>query len=53
MDVNILLKAKGKDKEQRTHYEKCPSCGNKDYKKLSVCHTCSILTCEQCKGKHN
>lgn len=52
MDVEILLKAKGKDREQKTHYPKCPSCGNEHYLKLSVCHDCSILTCEKCKGDH-
>jgi hypothetical protein len=53
MDVYIHRKSKGKDKEQKTHYPKCPSCGNENYLKLSVCHECSILTCEQCKEKHN
>lgn len=53
MDVHILLKAKGKNKEQRSHYDKCPSCGNENYMKLSVCHMCSMLVCNSCKEKHN
>jgi hypothetical protein len=53
MEVSILKKGKPKDKNQKTHYPKCPSCGNENYLKLSACHTCNSLVCESCKGKHN
>lgn len=52
METRILLKGKGREKDIKYQYPKCPSCGNADYKKLSVCHQCSFLVCEKCKGVH-
>lgn len=53
MEVSILRKGKPKDRNQKLHYPKCPSCGNENYKKLSVCHQCKYIVCENCKKEHD
>lgn len=52
MEVTIIEKAKKEQRGIRFHYPQCPSCGNKEYKILVVCHECSFLVCDSCKGGH-
>lgn len=52
MFFNILKKEKNKDNDIKTHYPKCPNCGNEKYKKLIPCYQCNKLLCDTCKENH-
>ena len=52
MDAYIIEKAKGANKLQKTHYPKCPNCGNADYNKLTFCTICAKLVCDSCIKDH-
>ncbi len=51
MEVKILHKPRNKlERDIRRHYPVCPTCSNKEYRKLVVCHICNNLVCENCKN---
>ena len=34
-------------------YVSCPKCGRKDFGEILECKRCSLIFCQQCKGKRS